>query len=190
MQSKKVVLDGVGEILLERSARARHINLSVKPFRGIRVAVPKGVSFQEALAVARDKSPWLARHLARMARVELMVREREIETELTPSQVRSVLVERLDLLAERHGFQYNRVFVRHQRTRWGSCSHKNNINLNARLVLLPEALMEYTILHELVHTRVKNHGPAFWKELAKCVSDPKALDRQLNDYWTLLVNRS
>ena len=112
MQSKKVMLDGVGEILLERSARARHINLSVKPFRGIRVAVPKGVSFQEAFAVARDKSPWLARHLARMARVEQMVREREIETDLTPSQVRSVLVERLDLLAERYGFRYNRVFVR------------------------------------------------------------------------------
>jgi predicted metal-dependent hydrolase len=176
MQSKKVVLDGVGEILLERSARARHINLSVKPFRGIRVAVPRGVSFQEAFAVARAKSPWLARHL-------------DIETDLTPSQVRSILVERLDLLAERHGFRYNRVFVRHQRTRWGSCSHKNNINLNARLVLLPEALMEYTILHELVHTRVKNHGPAFWKELARCVPDPKALDRQLNDYWTLLVSR-
>jgi len=189
MQSKKVVLDGVGEILLERSTRARHINLSVKPFKGIRVAVPKGVSFQDALAVARDKAPWLARHLARMARVEQMVRDRKIETDLTPSQVRSILVERLDLLAERHGFRYNRVFVRHQRTRWGSCSHKNNINLNARLVLLPEALMEYTILHELVHTRVKNHGPAFWKELAKCLPDPKALDRQLNDYWALLVNR-
>jgi len=65
MQSKKVMLEGVGEIVLERSSRARHINLSVKPFKGVRVAVPKGVSFSDAMAVARCKAPWLAKQLSK-----------------------------------------------------------------------------------------------------------------------------
>jgi predicted metal-dependent hydrolase len=94
------------------------------------------------------------------------------------------------MLAARHGFTYNRVFVRHQKTRWGSCSHKNNINLNARLVQLPQALMDYTILHELVHTRIKHHGPRFWEALSRYIPDSRALDRQLNAYWILLVEET
>ena len=62
---------------------------------------------------------------------------------------REILIKRLDKLAEKHGLKYNRVFVRNQKTRWGSCSSKNNISLNAKLVKLPEKLMDYIILHEL-----------------------------------------
>ena len=187
MQSKKIELEGVGEILLERSSRARHINLSVKPFKGVRVAVPKGVSFREALAVAQNKAPWLAKHLERMAIIEQTVLARKQEKRIPHSQARRILVARLGELAARHGFSYNRVFIRNQKTRWGSCSRKNNINLNAKLVQLPRSLMDYTILHELVHTRIKNHGPGFWEALAKYLPNPKALDRQLNAYWMLLV---
>lgn len=190
MQSKKVILEGVGEILLERSSRARHINLSVKPFRGVRIAVPKGVSFNEALDIARNKSDWLAKHLARMALVEQTVLARNVESDISPSQARTILVQRLEVLAARHGFTYNRVFIRNQKTRWGSCSHKNNINLNAKLVHLPQSLMDYTILHELVHTRIKHHGPQFWEALSKQIPNPRELDRQLNAYWMLLVDAS
>lgn len=187
MESKKVHLEGVGEILLERSRRAKHINLSVKPFKGIRVAVPRGVSFQEALGVARKKGPWLAKHLARMALVEKAVLSREAAPAVSPKAVRTILVRRLEELADRYGFTYNRVFIRNQKTRWGSCSSKNNINLNAKLVQIPRPLMDYTIMHELVHTRIKDHGPRFWEELSKYIRNPKELDRQLNAHWMLLV---
>ena len=149
--------------------------------------VPRGVSFQEALGVARNKASWLAKHVARMALVEQSVLARKEGHEISHSQARSILVQRLELLAARHGFTFNRVFIRNQKTRWGSCSHKNNINLNAKLVQLPQSLMDYTILHELVHTRIKNHGPQFWEALSKCVRNPKELDRELNAYWMMLV---
>ncbi|MFC2065463.1 M48 family metallopeptidase [Chloroflexota bacterium] len=57
-------------------------------------------------------------------------------------------------MAVQHSFTYNRVTIRNQKTRWGSCSHKNNISLNMKLVLLPEDLVGYVILYELVHTKI------------------------------------
>ena len=188
MESKKVNLQGVGEVVLERSRRARHINLSVKPFKGVRIAVPRGVSFQEALAVAHAKSRWLKVHLGRMVLIEQQILAlKKGPGVIDPVQARRLLVARLAQLAQQHGFVYNRVFVRNQRTRWGSCSRQNNINLNINLVRLPEALRDYTILHELVHTRIKNHGPLFWAELARIIPDYRALDRELNQYWMVLV---
>ena len=188
MCAKKMTLQGVGEILLERSSRAKHINLSVKPFKGVRVAVPDGVSFQDAMAFARARAGWLARHVARMAHIEQEVLRRPKSGVVDRKQARGAIVQRLETLAVRHGFTYNRVFVRNQKTRWGSCSHRNNINLNINLVQLPAELMDYTILHELVHTRIKNHGPGFWRELARHIAKPRQLDRELNQYWSLLVD--
>ncbi|MHC4156855.1 MAG: M48 metallopeptidase family protein, partial [Planctomycetota bacterium] len=95
---------------------------------------------------------------------------------------RAVLTARLNHLAQEHGFEYNRAFIRDQKTRWGSCSSANNINLNMRLLGLPQELADYVILHELVHTRFRNHGAGFWAELDRLVPDGKRLRRQLNEY--------
>lgn len=69
--------------------------------------------------------------------------------------------------------------MREQRTRWGSCSGKNNISLNVKLVLLPEELIDYVILHELVHTRIHNHGKKFWDELDIYTGNAKAVAKRL-----------
>ena len=93
-----------------------------------------------------------------------------------------MLTERLKYLAEKHGYTYNRVFIGNQKTRWGSCSSKNNISLNMKLVLLPDELMDYVILHELVHTHRKDHGKAFWAEMDKLVVDGKKMTSRLRKY--------
>ena len=100
---------------------------------------------------------------------------------------RKFLIERLDELCKRNNFKYNRVFVKNQKTRWGSCSDKNNINLNINLVRLPDELIDYVILHELVHTRIKNHSHRFWEEMNKVVEDPKGLDKKLRQYTPSLL---
>ena len=100
---------------------------------------------------------------------------------------RKFLIERLDELCKRNGFKYNRVFVKNQKTRWGSCSDKNNINLNINMVRLPDELIDYVILHELVHTRIKNHSHGFWEEMSRVVEDPKSLDKKLRQYTPSLL---
>ena len=184
--SKVMRIEGVGEVLFERSRRAKHISLSIKPFKGVRVAVPLGVSFEQAKDVALARAGWINNHLQRMADMECTSAELEAMAPINRAVARRVIGDRLEELAVRHGFTYNRLFVRNQKTRWGSCSNKNNINLNVNLIRLPAALRDYVILHELVHTRIKNHGPLFWEELERHVADCRQVDKQLNRYEFML----
>jgi predicted metal-dependent hydrolase len=78
------------------------------------------------------------------------------------------------------------VTIRNQKTRWGSCSAKNNLSLNIKLALLPDELRDLILVHELVHTRIKNHGPDFWRELKSIYPDARKLDRQVNRLGGLL----
>ena len=184
---KIVHLEGVGDIRLERSPRARRVRLTIEPFKGVRIAVPKGIAYATALDIARTKRRWIASHLERMARLEAEALTFQSIAPINRKVARRVIIDRLDQLARRYGFSYNRVFVRRQKTRWGSFSAANNINLNVQLIRLPPELMDYTILHELVHTRIKNHGPGFWEVMAECIPDPRQVDRQLNAYAPMLL---
>ena len=185
--SKMIRIEGVGEVLLERSRRARHICLSFRPFKGVRVAVPYGVPFERAEAVAQARSAWIEKHLRRMAKVEQDAVTYDQRIPVNRSVARRVIADRLQELARLHGFTFGRIFIRNQKSRWGSCSGQNNINLNVHLVLLPPALRDYVILHELVHTRVKHHGPQFWAALERYVPDCRQVDKELNRYESMLA---
>lgn len=89
---------------------------------------------------------------------------------------------RAEKIARQNGFIFNKISIREQKTRWGSCSPKNNISLNLKLNKLPDRIIDYVILHEFVHTRIKNHRKAFWMELGKCLRHPKILDLELRKY--------
>lgn len=78
-----------------------------------------------------------------------------------------VLPQRLSELAKKYDFEYSSCQVRHAKTRWGSCSTRKSINLNAALILMPVAVLDYVILHELCHTRQLNHSAQFWYEVHK-----------------------
>jgi predicted metal-dependent hydrolase len=182
-KSKIIEIDGIGQLLFERSNRAKRINISVKPFRGVRVAVPYRVSFDEAIQFAQSKKSWILKYLDKMKAAE-----KEYEnflknsTEIDRAEARKKLVGRLNELSEKHGFSFNKVFMRSQRTRWGSCSSKNNINLNMKLIKLPDEMIDYVLLHELAHTRIKNHTKEFWRELDGLVGDAKAKSKRLKEY--------
>lgn len=152
----------------------------MKPIRGVRVAVPYRLSFKKAEEFVRAKSDWIEKHLERMKQYE---REYEANLQNAPvidrAEAKRRLSQRLKYLADKHGFTYNRAFIRNQRTRWGSCSQKNDISLNVKLVRLPDELMDYVILHELTHTRYKNHSSEFWAELDRLVGNGKDMDAQL-----------
>jgi predicted metal-dependent hydrolase len=177
---KIVEFEGIGEVLIERSKRAKYINISVRPFRPVRVAVPWGVSYAQGEKFLREREDWVRKNLRKIKRVEDKRNEDENALEqIDWPRAGEVLGRRIQELADFHGFEFNRVTLRNQKTRWGSCSADNNISLNVRLVLLPPELRDYVILHELVHTRVKNHSRRFWAELDKYVPGAKAMDKRL-----------
>jgi len=89
---------------------------------------------------------------------------------------------RLVQLAEQYGFEFNRLFIREQKTRWGSCSSRGNISLNWKLIKAPVSVSDYVILHELVHTEIMNHSTAFWQRVEALVPDYKEAKLWLRTY--------
>ena len=172
-QSEKILTDPqVGEVLLVKSARSRSISIRVHPVKGVRVSVPRIVPFAAAVAFYKMKRNWV---------LEVMARQRERfkdvqvaspdEVEALRRKAKAELPSRLAELAGRYGFVYNRVVIKHNATNWGSCSSKNNINLNLNIVRLPKVLQDYILLHELCHLRHHDHGHAFHLLLEHLLTD-------------------
>ena len=90
-----------------------------------------------------------------------------------------ILLPWLERVGKEHGFAYNRGAIRSQRTRWGSCSAKKNINLNRALLFLRPELVEYLIIHELCHTVEMNHSKRFWELVGRHCRDYRILDKEL-----------
>ncbi len=115
-------------------------------------------------------------------RVQFMIR-RVIEETLR-IEAKLELPARVEKLARKYGFEYNRLFIKNTKSRWGSCSKKGNINLSLHLMRLPDELVDYVILHELAHTVEQNHGARFWALLDKIYGNAKTIDKKLNVYST------
>lgn len=177
------VLDGVGSVLFEKSRKARRISLTVRASRGVRVAVPSRVTFEEARRVAAAKIAWIRRTLARLERARGRCREAALAAEgLDRRAARTLLAARLSALADEHGYAPGRLSVRNQGTLWGSASRTGRIQLNALLAVVPTDLADYVMLHELVHTRIRGHGRAFWAELERHAPDARRRQARLREY--------
>lgn len=173
-------IDGIGLVRFHHSKRARRIILSVSPSTGVKVAVPAKTPFKKAAEFVCLKRGWIQKHLAIIEQIENRKKRADVQPQtINKSEAGKKLIERLNYLAVKHGFSFNKVTIRDQKTRWGSCSSKNNISLNMKLVQLSEELMDYVILHELVHTRVHSHSNKFWAELDKYVENSKAVAKRL-----------
>ena len=92
------------------------------------------------------------------------------------------LPRRTHILASENELQFQKVSIRNTKTRWGSCSFKNNISLSLHLIRLPDELIDYVILHELAHTLVKNHSSEFWNVLEAICPNSKVLDKKLKNF--------
>jgi predicted metal-dependent hydrolase len=94
-----------------------------------------------------------------------------------------ILADHLADCARQFDFTYQRLTIRRQRTRWGSCSARGTISLNCGILFQPPEVLRYLLVHELSHTRHLNHSRAFWECVARCCPDYRKLDRQLLDGW-------
>ena len=179
MNSKIFEIESIGPVLFERSNRAKHLNISIKEPAKVRVAVPRGISFEKAKNFTYSKIGLISKHLLQ---IQLKPKIHLFDRPVDKQAANEFLEERIRELADKFGFVYNKITIRNQKTRWGSCSGKNNINLNMQLMNIPNHLIDYVILHELVHIKVKNHSPLFWGSIDKYVGNGKAIDKELKKY--------
>lgn len=103
-------------------------------------------------------------------------------TETWRAEANAMLPVRLEKLAKQFGFTFSGPAIRNSISRWGSCSSKGSINLSLHLMRLPDHLIDYVLLHELVHTVHHNHGPKFWKLLDEVAGNAKAKRREMRNF--------
>ena len=113
-------------------------------------------------------------------RIQTVVRRAITET--WRIEAKRYLPERVAALAKKFNYSYNKISVKNTKSRWGSCSASNTINLNIQLMRLPDRLIDYIIVHELTHTVYKNHRQTFWKRMESILPGARKLDKELNKY--------
>lgn len=142
---------------------------------GLIVRAPRYASDSEIEAFLRQHRRWIETHMSRLAAREAAAAQLP---KLTPSeldeltrQAKAVFAERAAYYAPLVGVEYGRITVRAQRTRWGSCSAKGNLNFNCLLLLAPPEVLDSVVVHELCHRKEMNHSPQFYREVLRVLPD-------------------
>ena len=174
----------LGKIECVRSLRARSIRLVVRRDGTLRLTYPLFSSRANAIAFAESKSAWIEhtrqRLEQRLAQYPSITRE---EVERLRREARLYIPATLTRLAQEYGFKYTSLRISSAHTRWGSCSGRNGISISLFIMLLPEHLREFILLHELCHTRHHNHSAAFHTLLDSLVGGKEhTYNRELKRY--------
>ena len=181
MSTSTITISNLGPVAFTRYSRAKYPRITVRPDKTITMTIPRGGSLSEAKQFLKSKISWIQKQLQKIDQQAQCRDMPDLDINLEKAQIN--LFNRLDYFSEKHNFSYNRSGFRCQKTRWGSCSGKNNISLNVNIVFLPAELQDYVSLHELVHTKVKNHSRKFWAELDKYTEGrAKKLSKNLKKY--------
>ncbi len=181
IRNKEIELCGrkVAYVLKSGGGR-RNLRITIKPGGIVAVAKPDFLSEHIAEDFLIKKASWIIKVLDRTdKRKNLLAAGGRADYERLAETARSLAKQRLIYFNERYNLKFNRVAIRDQRTRWGSCSRKGNLNFNYRIALLPAHLADYIIVHELCHLAELNHSPKFWKLVARVLPDYAARRREL-----------
>jgi predicted metal-dependent hydrolase len=116
----------------------------------------------------------------RRVRIRIKSKKRKAEYLKYKDQAKIFVINKVAELNKNYGYKINRITIRNQKTRWGSCSKKGNMNFNYKIVLLPEKLAEYIIVHEICHLGEFNHSANFWNLVAQTVPDYKEKRKELH----------
>ncbi|MCR5357494.1 MAG: M48 family metallopeptidase [Lachnospiraceae bacterium] len=173
-------------------SKRKTIGISIEKDGSVILRAPYWCSKKEALQFLFEKQDWIERTRERVMEEEKIRKFYSFSDEelndikrrakiILPSMVRDI--------AGQMGEEYGRVTIRAQKSRWGSCSLKKNLNFNCLLILLPENVQRYVIVHELCHLKEMNHSKAFWREVAKYQPTYKEDRKQLNSEGRKLINR-
>jgi len=163
------------------SRQARRLRLTIQSDGRLVVTQPARLPLHYSEDFLRVKASWIITKLDNLAIRPLPLnpvqsREKYLQQK---AAARRLALERLQYFNSFYGLTYNRLSIRDQKTRWGSCSKKGNLNFNYRIIELAPRVADYIIVHELCHLKEFNHSPRFWLFVAKTLPDYKLLRQKI-----------
>lgn len=171
---------------LKRSQR-HTIALEMTPQGVLLVRAPMRLSKGAIDAFVASQQVWIEHQLAKRAEMPLPLSKHEMD--VLRRQAAIELPSRVVFFAQKLGVTYGRITIRTQKTRWGSCSGKGNLNFNSLLMLAPESVRDYVVVHELCHLKEMNHSRAFWQLVERVLPAYKKERQWLREHGMSLMAR-
>lgn len=176
--------------------RSNRKTLSIEVTNDARIIVraPYYLPLSEIKKLVEKKSVWIETHIKKLQEKQL---KQTASGKLTAEQIktlieqaRQVIPKRVEYFSKRIQVTYGHITIRNQKTLWGSCSGKGNLNFNCLLMLAPPEVLDYVIVHELCHRREMNHSKQFWREVEKVLPDYQVWKKWLKEDGEELISKS
>ena len=165
--------------------------IQVNPDLTVTVKAPRRTSMREIERILREKEPWIKKHIEKMeaarvasANVEPLTDD---DIDRLADEALEYIPKRVEYFAEIIGVTFGKITIRNQKTRWGSCSSKGNLNFNCVLMMAPPEVIDYVVVHELCHRKELNHSKAFWREVEKVIPEYKQYVKWLKNEGSRLL---
>lgn len=180
------------EIRIIRSNR-KTLSIQVNTDLTVTVRAPIHATEKYINQILKDKDKWISEHMERMkneqhklAKTECLTKE---DIRRLAEQAIKYIPDRVKYYADIIGVSYGKITIRNQKTRWGSCSNKGNLNFNCLLMMAPPEVVDYVVVHELCHRKEMNHSKAFWNEVEIILPDYKKSVCWLKEEGRLIMRR-
>ncbi len=180
---KQVIFEGTGIIcMIRKHARAKKITLTVKDGNRVLVTVPRWVSYRAGKKFASKHKAWIKKKLTEARKItkkSILEKGTTQDYKKHKEEARKLVKEKIEKFNKYYKFKIGRIAIRNQKTRWGSCSEKKNLNFNWRIVLLKDNQVEYLVVHELCHLGQMNHSKKYWMLVGETIPNHKEIAKQL-----------
>lgn len=175
--------------VIKKSKRAKRMRLTVYGNGSVVVTIPHGVKEGVVEEFIKEKQNWLfgKRALLREFRYTSIISFDKKDYSKHKNQAYTFVRSRVARFNKVYGYAHGAISIKNQKTRWGSCSSKGNLNFNYRILFLPETLRDYLIVHELCHLKEFNHSPKFWKLVARTIPDYVQRRNEMKKYGLRLI---
>ena len=180
------------KVTVIRSNR-KTVAIQVNSDLSVTVRAPRSASEKDIEEILKKKEAWISKHIEKIKKTKERL-EAEPTEKLTREKVIAlaekalkVIPARVEYFAKVIGVTYGKITIRNQKTRWGSCSSKGNLNFNCLLMLAPPEVLDYVVIHELCHRKQMNHSKAFWSEVEKVLPDYKEARKWLKEEGSQMI---
>ena len=178
LENKEVVYS------VRESARAKCLRITIYPGGELSATLPCGININKLENFLQQKADWILRKikLAKKRKPSILLpKSSRREYLAAKDQALKLAKQKIEEFNAIYNFRYQRISIRNQKTRWGSCSRKGNLNFNYKMIYLPEKHFDYIVIHELCHLKELNHSKAFWNLVGQVIPDYKEIRKEIRN---------
>ena len=170
--------------IIKRSKRAKRMRLAVYCDGSVVVTTPLGINQTVIEKFIADKKQWLNDKINFFKSVDSRaIRSFSEEDYLKhKDEAYEAVLKKVNYISKKYNFSFNKIFIKNQKTRWGSCTKNNNLNINYKIIFLPKKHQDYIIVHELCHLKEFNHSRKFWSLVEKILPDYLEIKNELRNH--------